>query len=164
MTSWRQHAQGEWSVDDMPDQSGKVFLITGGNTGLGKLSKCRAAWTRLITGSPGFATAMASHGHSYILRTAHRQHFQALLRRNATVYITSRDRERGQQALERLRRISETIHVLPLDLSDLHSVRRAALEFMRYALAFRTIRQRNLRSMSRREKYLHVLINNAYVL
>ncbi|EIW52126.1 NAD-P-binding protein [Trametes versicolor FP-101664 SS1] len=112
MASWGQHAQGEWSVDDMPDQTGKVFLITGGNTGLGKLSQSRAA----------------------------------LLRRNAKVYITSRDRERGQQALERLRRISETIHVLPLDLSDLHSVRRAALEFMR------------------REKYLHVLINNAGVM
>ncbi|KAJ8453426.1 hypothetical protein ONZ51_g13603 [Trametes cubensis] len=88
-----------WSVDDVPDQSGKVFLITGGNTGL------------------GLATA------------------KVLLARNARVYITSRDRERGQQALHMLRRISESIHVLELDLADLHSVRKAAHEFMRYALS-----------------------------
>ncbi|KAI0658158.1 hypothetical protein C8Q70DRAFT_205154 [Cubamyces menziesii] len=99
-----------WSVDDVPDQSGKVFLITGGNTGL------------------GLATA------------------KVLLARNARVYITSRDRERGQQALHMLRRISESIHVLELDLADLHSVRKAAHEFMR------------------RERHLHVLINNAGVL
>ncbi|KAH9846731.1 NAD(P)-binding protein [Lenzites betulinus] len=102
--------QADWTVDDMPDQSGKVFLITGGNTGL------------------GFVTA------------------KILLSRNAKVYITSRNRERGQMALDQLRRVSEMIHLLPLDLSDLHSVRRAAIEFMRH------------------EQYLHVLINNAGVM
>ncbi|KAI0325825.1 NAD(P)-binding protein [Cubamyces sp. BRFM 1775] len=100
----------EWSVDDVPDQTGKVFLITGGNTGL------------------GFATA------------------KVLLARNARVYITSRDRERGQQALHTLRRISESIYVLDLDLADLHSVRKVAYEFMR------------------RERQLHVLINNAAIM
>ncbi|KAI0634494.1 NAD-P-binding protein [Trametes polyzona] len=99
-----------WSVDDVPDQSGKVFLITGGNTGI------------------GFAIA------------------KTLLRRNAKVYITSRDRERGRDALDQLRRIPEAIEVLPLDLSDLRSIQRAAHEFMR------------------REKYLHVLMNNAAVM
>ena len=38
MTSfWSQYfpPEPEWSIDDVPDQSGKVVLITGGNTGLG---------------------------------------------------------------------------------------------------------------------------------
>ena len=48
-----------------------------------------------------------------------------LLARNARVYITSRDRVKGQQAVDELRKISEAIHVLHLDLSDLYSVRRA---------------------------------------
>ncbi|KAI0356793.1 NAD(P)-binding protein [Trametes cingulata] len=110
--TWSHHfsPQAEWSLDDMPDQSGKVFLITGGNTGL------------------GFATA------------------KALLGRNAKVYITSRDRERGQAAVDQLRRVSEAIHMLQLDLCDLYSVRRAAGECMR------------------REQSLHVLINNAGVM
>ena len=57
--------------------------------------------------------------------------WQVLLARNARVYITSRDRVKGQQAVDELRKISEAIHVLHLDLSDLYSVRRAAEEFMR---------------------------------
>ncbi|KAI9068173.1 NAD-P-binding protein [Trametes sanguinea] len=114
MSSWgsyysRQQA-ATWSIDDVPDQSGKVVLITGGNTGLG----------RSIT---------------YVL-----------LARNAKVYITARDRGRGEQALDELRRVSEAIQVLYMDLADLHSVRRAASDFLR------------------REHHLHVLINNAGVM
>ncbi|EJF58259.1 NAD(P)-binding protein [Dichomitus squalens LYAD-421 SS1] len=113
MTStWNQYfpPKPEWSIDDVPDQSGKVFLVTGGNTGL------------------GFATA------------------KVLLARNARVYITSRDRDKGRRAVDELRKISEAIRVLHLDLSDLYSVRRAADEFMS------------------KEHQLHVLINNAGIM
>ena len=54
-----------------------------------------------------------------------------LLARNARVYITSRDREKEQRAMDELRRVSEAIRVLHMDLSDLYSVRKAAHEFMR---------------------------------
>ncbi|RPD75788.1 NAD(P)-binding protein [Lentinus tigrinus ALCF2SS1-7] len=109
---WNQYfsPRGEWSVDDVPDQSGKVFLITGGTSGL------------------GFATA------------------KVLLARNARVYITSRGHEKGRQAVNELRRISEAIYVLQMDLSDLYSVQKAAYEFVS------------------KEQYLHCLINNAGVM
>ncbi|KAI0703903.1 NAD(P)-binding protein [Cerioporus squamosus] len=113
MTSPRnQHfpPHGDWSVDDVPDQSGKVFLITGGTSGL------------------GLATA------------------KVLLARNARVYITSRGHEKGRQAADELRRISEAFHVLQMDLSDLYSVQKAAYEFMG------------------KEQYLHCLINNAGIM
>ena len=54
-----------------------------------------------------------------------------LLARNARVYITSRDREKEQRAMDELRRVSEAIRVLHMDLSDLYSVRKAAHDFMR---------------------------------
>ncbi|KAI0771300.1 NAD(P)-binding protein [Trametes elegans] len=112
---WNQYfpPPAEWSVDDIPDQTGKIFLITGGNTGLGD-------------------NACASRS--------------VLLSRNAKVYITSRSREQGQRAVDELKRISERIHLLAMDLSDLHPVKRMALEFMR------------------QERHLHVLINNAGVM
>ncbi|KAH9903144.1 NAD(P)-binding protein [Cubamyces lactineus] len=122
----------EWSIDDIPDQSGKVFLITGGNTGLGT--------------SVGFHISTSPSDYMLLSRAEGLAAAKVLLARNARVYITSRDRERGQQALHTLRRISESIHVLDLDLADLHSVRKAALEFMR------------------RERQLHVLINNAGIM
>ncbi|KAI0767771.1 NAD(P)-binding protein [Fomes fomentarius] len=108
-SAWSQYfpPRPEWSVDEMPDQTGKVILITGGTSGLG---------------------------------------VQVLLARNATVYITSRDPDKGRQAADELRRVSEAIHVVLLDLSDLYSVRSAAHEFMD------------------KEKHLHVLINNAGVM
>ncbi len=36
-SAWSQYfpPRPEWSVDDSPDQTGKVFLITGGTSGLG---------------------------------------------------------------------------------------------------------------------------------
>ncbi len=44
-----------------------------------------------------------------------------LLAQNARVYTTSRDRDRGSQAMDELRTVSELIPVLLLDLSDLYS-------------------------------------------
>ncbi|KAH9934463.1 NAD(P)-binding protein [Epithele typhae] len=98
----------EWGVDDVPDQSGKVFLVTGGDSGLG--------------------LALA----------------KVLLARNATVYVTARTQDDGRRVVDALRRTSEAVRLLAMDLADLHSVRRAAGEYLS------------------REARLHVLINSAW--
>ncbi|CEL63229.1 putative oxidoreductase C736,13 OS=Schizosaccharomyces pombe (strain 972 / ATCC 24843) GN=SPCC736.13 PE=3 SV=1 [Rhizoctonia solani AG-1 IB] len=101
-----------WSVNDIPDLSGQVVMVTGGNSGMG-LELCKA-----------------------------------LLNKGAKVYMTARDREKADKAIEILK--TETSGRSPvfiqLDLADLDSVRRAA---------------ENYKSM---EEELHVLYNNAGVM
>ncbi|KAH9913272.1 uncharacterized protein B0H18DRAFT_888611 [Fomitopsis serialis] len=101
-----------WLVKDIPDQTGKVVLITGGNTGLG-------------------------------LETA-----KALIAKNAKVYITSRDEQRGSDAIDELKRTSNNAEVflIQCDLSDLRSVKAAAENFLS------------------KETQLHILFNNAGIM
>ncbi|CAE6456744.1 unnamed protein product [Rhizoctonia solani] len=101
-----------WSVDEVPDLSGQVVIVTGGNSGIG-LELCKV-----------------------------------LLNRGAKVYMTARDREKAEKAIEDLR--TETSGKSPifleLDLADLGSVRRAVEEY------------------KSKEQELHVLYNNAGVM
>jgi NAD(P)-dependent dehydrogenase (short-subunit alcohol dehydrogenase family) len=78
-----------WTLDDLPDQTGRTFVVTGANSGL------------------GFQTSLA------------------LARRGAHVVITSRSRDRGRKAEERLRAevADATVTLQALDLADLDSVR-----------------------------------------
>ncbi|KDN36717.1 hypothetical protein RSAG8_10646, partial [Rhizoctonia solani AG-8 WAC10335] len=98
-----------WSVDDLPDLSGQVVIVTGGNSGIG-LELCKV-----------------------------------LLNKGAKVYMTARDREKAEKAIESLKKetFGRTPIFIELDLADLRSVRRAVEEY---------------KSM---EQELHVLYNNA---
>ncbi|KAG8688602.1 hypothetical protein FRC11_005157 [Ceratobasidium sp. 423] len=84
-----------WSADEVPDLSGQVVIVTGGNSGIG-LELCKV-----------------------------------LLNKGAKVYMTARDQEKAEKAIEELR--METSGKLPifleLDLADLGSVRRAVEEY-----------------------------------
>ncbi|KAI0700475.1 NAD-P-binding protein [Cytidiella melzeri] len=101
----------QWGVDDIPDQSDKVIIVTGGNTGIGK------------------------------------ETVKALLAKNAKVYIATRNKEKTLAAIEDLKKQTGNEAIfLPLDLSDLKSVKACAEEFLR------------------KEKELHVLFNNAGVM
>ncbi|KAF9484233.1 NAD(P)-binding protein [Pholiota conissans] len=103
--------RSKFTSDDIPDLSGKVIIVTGGNSGIGK-------------------------------ETA-----KALLAHNAKVYIAARNPERVKQAIDDLKQqTGKEAIFLPLDLSDLHSVKAAAEEF------------------NGKEKELHVLFNNAGVM
>jgi retinol dehydrogenase 12 len=91
--------------------SEQVFLVTGGNTGIGR------------------ATALA------------------LARQGGRVYVASRSRAKGEEAVAAIKAAagSDTVWYLPLDLADLDSVRACAQEFLA------------------RDEPLHVLVNNAGV-
>ncbi len=80
-------SSSSWTTDDIPDLSGTVAVVTGGNAGLG-------------------------------LSTVHQ-----LMAHGAHVVASSRNVERGQQAVEGLGPQRGSAEVLQLDLADLSSVR-----------------------------------------
>ena len=95
----------------MGELDGRTFLVTGGNTGIGR------------------ATVSALAG------------------RGARVYVASRSRAKGEEAVAAIKTASgsDSVWYLPLDLADLDSVRACAREFLD------------------RDEPLHVLVNNAGV-
>ncbi|KAI4865266.1 short-chain dehydrogenase [Hypoxylon rubiginosum] len=99
---------------DISDLSGKVYIVTGANTGVGK------------------------------------EVAQILFSKNATVWVTSRNEEKGRNAIQSIQEAfpSSTgkLVYLYLDLSDLTIVKKAAEIFLA------------------EEKQLHVLFNNAGVM
>jgi NAD(P)-dependent dehydrogenase (short-subunit alcohol dehydrogenase family) len=61
------------------------------------------------------------------------QFFKALLEHHAKVYMASRNQQKAEAAIEELYESTGKRAVfLHLDLSDLLSVKRAAMEFLRY--------------------------------
>jgi NAD(P)-dependent dehydrogenase (short-subunit alcohol dehydrogenase family) len=84
-----------WTVNNIPDLSGKTVVITGGNSGL------------------GFASA------------------KALSEKNAQVIIACRNEGKGNEAKQIILRANPNslVHVMPLDLADLKSVKRFAKQY-----------------------------------
>ena len=102
---------------DIPDLSGKVIIVTGGNTGIGKETiKARSAFFLRAT------------NYLSLIFVA-----QALLMKDAKVYMASRNKEKAEAAIDDLKRETgrEAIY-LELDLADLTVVKRAAETFIRY--------------------------------
>ncbi|KIO21352.1 hypothetical protein M407DRAFT_218308 [Tulasnella calospora MUT 4182] len=96
---------------DIPDLAGKVVIVTGGNTGIGK--------------------------HT----------IQALLSKNAKVYMAARSKEKAEDAIAELKGLTGKDAVfLQLDLANLDSITKAANEFMS------------------KEPALHLLFNNGGVM
>ena len=89
-------AASRWDATHIPDQQGKVILITGANSGL------------------GFESALA------------------LGRQRATLVMACRSPQKGEAARQAiLAQVPEAdLHLLPLDLGSLASVRRTAQEFL----------------------------------
>jgi retinol dehydrogenase-12 len=100
-----------WTPADMPDLTGAVALVTGGNAGLGfECVKVRAR----TQGAGARAHPRA----------------QALLAQGATVYIAARSRDKSEAAIAVLKReTGREARFLLLDLCDLASVREAAATF-----------------------------------
>lgn len=74
----------------------------------------------------------------------------------------ARDSEKSRAAIQHLKEeTGKDAFLVPLDLSDLHQVRKAAEEFLRYEL-LRLTTSNSLRFYSK-ENRLDVLLNNALV-
>ena len=88
-----------WGVNDIPDLTGKVIIVTGGNTGI------------------GYET------------------IKALLPKNATVYMASRNRSKAEEAIRKLKEeTGKEAMFLEVDLADLKMVKKAADEFKRFVI------------------------------
>eukprot|EP01112_Ceratiomyxa_fruticulosa_P023153 TRINITY_DN8742_c0_g1_i1.p1 TRINITY_DN8742_c0_g1~~TRINITY_DN8742_c0_g1_i1.p1 ORF type:complete len:327 (-),score=80.58 TRINITY_DN8742_c0_g1_i1:124-1104(-) len=102
------------TVDAMlfPEQTGKVVIVTGGSSGIGK-ETCKF-----------------------------------FLAKGARVYMGARNRAKAEQVIEELKNetLKDDIHLLQMDLADLHSVKEAAETF------------------KSQERSLHLLYNNAGIM
>ncbi|KAG6854132.1 hypothetical protein C0991_010296 [Blastosporella zonata] len=97
-----------FSVDDIPDLSGRVIIVTGANTAYP--SKLRTLITYLLT--------------------------QALLVHNAKVYIAARSKDKAEAAIEDLKKdTGKEAIFLKVDLADLQSIKAGAEEFLRGVMA-----------------------------
>ncbi|CAG8555147.1 6151_t:CDS:2 [Funneliformis caledonium] len=105
-------AKKHFTTEKIPDLTGKVAIVTGGNTGI------------------GYITA------------------RELARKNAHVFIASRNKERGEGAVEKIRKETgnNQVEYLYLDLVNLKNVKKSAENFL----------SKNLP--------LHLLINNAGIM
>ncbi|RGB30507.1 hypothetical protein C1646_627865 [Rhizophagus diaphanus] len=101
-----------FTFGDIPDLSGKVAIVTGGNTGV------------------GYITA------------------RELARKNAHVFVASRSKERGETAVENIKKETgnDQVEYLHLDLVSLKNVKQSAENFLAKNLP------------------LHILVNNAGIM
>lgn len=112
----------ELTEKSLPDLSGKVYIVTGGASGVGfELCKVRTARS-LVLVSPRSPNVTCGHT-------------QILYFKNSTVYIAGRSATNGETAIEAIKKehptSTGTLKFLQIDLSDLATVKPAAEEFMR---------------------------------
>jgi retinol dehydrogenase 12 len=132
-----------WSANDIPDLSGKVVIVTGGNTGL------------------GFETTKVCPGHFLRIHSnSDIRYNQSLLQHNAKVYIGARSQGKAEEAIKNLKELTgKEALFLKLDLGDLKAVKAAAEEFTRYDLSVHLLNH-TLNFWYSKEKELHILYNN----
>jgi retinol dehydrogenase 12 len=103
-----------WSVNDIPDLSDKIFIVTG-------VSTCTQS-------DPGVILLnLVSGGNAGIGKET----IKVLLTHNAKVYLAARSATKANAAIAELKdQTGKEAIFLQLDLSDISSVRKSAKEFL----------------------------------
>ncbi|KAJ8094649.1 short-chain alcohol dehydrogenase [Marasmius tenuissimus] len=124
--------KSKFNVEDIPDLTGKVVVVTGKPF----------VFSLIVTQEPLTLYLYLRGQYWNRLRND-----QALLPKNAKVYMASRSEDKAKAAISRLEKeTGKETHFLQVDLSDMESIRRATDEF------------------KSKETELHVLFNNAGVM
>lgn len=107
-----------FSTADIPDLSGKVIIVTGGNAGIGELNLNLVSMWVLICN----------------LLLSGKETSRVLLEHGAKVYIACRSAEKAATAIAELKEITgkDSVFAISIDLSDLHSIKKGADEFLQY--------------------------------
>ena len=109
-----------WGVYDIPDLSGRVMIVTGGYSGVGK----ETVKVRLYV----LALRCVILAEKLTGRCS-----QAILAKNAQVYIAGRSQDKAAKAIEELKaETGKKALFLMLDLADLRAVKASVEEFLRY--------------------------------
>lgn len=103
-----------FKAEDIPDLKGKVIIVTGASTGIGKeTAKVRAMYPLVFC----FPSAVCR---------------QVLLAHGAKVYIAARNQTQAEDTIRQLKQETDNAAIfLSIDLANLKAVKAAAEEFLR---------------------------------
>ena len=103
-----------FSTDEIPDLTGQVMIVTGGNTGIGKET------ARVCLSIAPAVQCLLS--------------YKVLLAHNAKVYLAGRNPQKVQAAIkDLLEQTGKEANELHLDLADLKSIRQSVEDFQKSA-------------------------------
>lgn len=123
-------AKPAFTIDDLPDQTGRVAIVTGSNVGIGKETAKVLLQKNCKVGLIVLAFDDLSAERGFPLDAANKK-IIADAYHILQVYVAARSEEKAKAAIEDLIRDTgkNNIHYLQLDLSDLTQVKKAAEEF-----------------------------------
>ena len=154
-----------WSVNDIPDLTGKVILVTGAFSDISIcVCACMLSVSSFEGGNAGVGKETVKVSIRPLYPTLGLIGIQQLLTHNAKVYLAARSAQKANEAITELENETGKLAIfLQLDLSDIPAVRKSAQEFLSYVPRFvpHCARLTIYMRFCRKENQLHVLINNA---